>query len=52
LSRAKLLDLLIPVPPLAEQVRIVDNIKKLFAEIDNMTMNNKNINEREETEKE
>lgn len=53
LSRAKLLDLLIPLPPLAEQVRIVDKIEKLFAEIDNMTTNNinTNINEIKETEK-
>jgi type I restriction enzyme S subunit len=36
LSRAKLLDLLIPVPPLAEQQRIVAKIEQLMKEIDKL----------------
>lgn len=40
----------IPLPPLAEQHRIVQKIEELYAEIDNMTINNTNINEVKETE--
>ena len=36
LSRAKLLDLLIPLPPLAEQHRIVEKIEQLMKEIDKL----------------
>lgn len=52
-SISKLSPLTIPIPPLAEQHRIVQKIEELYAEIDNMTINNKDINEtkREITEK-
>lgn len=40
----------VPLPPLAEQRRIVRKIEELFAEIDNMTIKNTNINEVKETE--
>ncbi len=53
LSRTKLLNALIPIPPLKEQQRIVEKIEEFFAEIDNMTVeNNMNLNEIEETETE
>lgn len=45
LSRTKLLNAVIPLPPLAEQQRIVEIIEAFFAEIDNT-----NINEVKETE--
>lgn len=53
LSRTKLLNAVIPIPPLAEQHRIVQKIEELYAEIDNMTVeNNININEIEVTDNE
>ena len=44
-SASALKDINIPLPPLAEQHRIVEKIEALFAEIDNMTINNNDINE-------
>jgi type I restriction enzyme S subunit len=53
LSRTKLLNAVIPIPPVDEQIRIVKKVEELFGEIDNMTVeNNININEEIETEKE
>lgn len=51
ISRKKYEDYIIPLPPLAEQHRIVEKIETLFAEIDNMTINN-NIKETDIEEKE
>lgn len=49
----KLYNGVIPLPPLAEQHRIVKKIEELYAEIDNMTVeNNININEIEVTDNE
>ena len=46
-------NLVIGIPPLAEQHRIVKKIEELYAEIDNMTVeNNININEIEVTDNE
>ena len=51
LSRTKLLNAIIPLPPLAEQLRIVKRVRELFDEIDNMTINkNNNETDIEETE--
>ena len=49
----KLYSGIVPLPPLAEQHRIVEKIEALFREIDNMTIeNNINETEKEETENE
>lgn len=53
LSASALKNYCIPLPPLAEQHRIVKKIEELYAEIDNMTVeNNININEIEVTDNE
>lgn len=53
LSRTKLLNAVIPIPPVDEQIRIVKKVEELFGEIDNMTVeNNININEIEVTDNE
>lgn len=53
LSASALKNYCIPLPPLAEQHRIVQKIEELYAEIDNMTVeNNININEIEVTDNE
>lgn len=46
LSRTKLLNAIIPLPPLDEQKRIVKRVEEFFAEVTNMTIN-KDINETE-----
>lgn len=53
-SASALKNVTIPLPPLAEQHRIVEKIEALFSEIDNMTINdiNKNEEETKETETE
>lgn len=51
LSASVLKNITIPLPPLAEQHRIVQRIEDLFAEIDNMTITNNN-NKTVETENE
>ncbi len=45
-------NLIIGIPPLAEQHRIVEKIEALFAEIDNMTINDITTNEEETKETE
>ena len=51
-SISKLAPIIIPLPPLAEQHRIVEKIEALFAEIDNMTINDITTNEEETKETE
>ncbi|MBP3260199.1 MAG: restriction endonuclease subunit S [Prevotella sp.] len=45
-------NLIIGIPPLAEQHRIVEKIEALFAEIDNMTINDINTNKEDTKETE
>lgn len=49
-SISKLAPIIIPLPPLAEQHRIVEKIEALFSEIDNMTINDITTNEEETKE--
>lgn len=51
LNSKSIYNLLVPLPPLAEQHRIVQKIEELYTEIDKMTSNNIIIKETEETEK-